>query len=154
MKTNSTLFLKAVVILLGISVFVFDIAALLGANSSDDISEFSPLLYVLVLSSLPFFYGLYQLMQLLKLIDLNKGFSELSVRALGNMKKCALGVAVVFTVGIPLVYFVGQRADAPGLIAFGLVMAFISIVIATFTAVLEMLVAKGFVIKNENDLTV
>jgi hypothetical protein len=49
MKTNSTLFLKAVVILLGISVFVFDIAALLGANSSDDISEFSPLLYVLVL---------------------------------------------------------------------------------------------------------
>jgi hypothetical protein len=151
---NNTFFLKAVVFLIALGVILFDIAALIGANSSDDISEFSPLLYVLVVSSLPFLYGLSQVMQLLRYIDMNKGFSELSAIALRNMKNCAVFVSAVYVIAMPVIYFVGNRADAPGLIAFGLVLVFISVVIATFTAVLEMLVRNGLEIKTENDLTV
>jgi hypothetical protein len=151
---NNTFFLKAVVFLIALGVILFDIAALIGANSSDDISEFSPLLYVLVVSSLPFLYGLSQVMQLLRYIDMNKGFSELSAIALRNMKNCAVFVSAVYVIAMPVIYFVGNRADAPGLIAFGLVLVFISVVIATFTAVLEMLVRNGLEIKAENDLTV
>lgn len=154
MKKESTLLLKTVVLGLGFLVVGFNLAAIRAMVIGDDLAESSIVLAILMLSTLPFLYGLYLTFKLLKYIDENKGFSELSVKALKLMKQCALAVSLIYTIAMPLVYFIANREDAPGLMAIGLVLTFIAVVIATFTAVLEKLVRNGLHIKSENDLTV
>lgn len=154
MKKESTLLLKTVVLGLGFLVVGFNLAAIRAMVIGDDLAESSIVLAILMLSTLPFLYGLYLTFKLLKYIDENKGFSELSVKALKLMKQCAIAVSLIYTIAMPLVYFIANREDAPGLMAIGLVLTFIAVVIATFTAVLEKLVRNGLYIKSENDLTV
>lgn len=154
MKKDSTLLLKTVVFGLGFLVMGFNLAAVRALIIGDDLAEFSLVLAVLMISTLPFFYGLYLTFKLLKYIDVDKGFSELSVKALKSMKNCALIVSLIYVLSMPFVYFVADREDAPGLVAIGLILVFIAVVIATFTAVLEKLVRNGLDIKSENDLTV
>jgi hypothetical protein len=55
---------------------------------------------------------------------------------------------------MPYIFYVGDRDDAPGAVAIGLVIVGASFVIATFAAVLQKLLESGRKIKSENDLTV
>ena len=47
-----------------------------------------------------------------------------------------------------------QIDDAPGILAFGLVITFASIVIAVFAAILQKLLKEAIDIKSDNDLTI
>ncbi len=78
----------------------------------------------------------------------------LSVKALKNIKICALIITGLYVVILPFVYFVAELDDAPGLIIIGMIPAFASIVIAVFAAVLQRLLQEAILIKSENDLTV
>lgn len=160
MKRGTTLFLKAAVILIGIPVlalciFVVPEIANFAAELYPDMTYLKYLVFVdLYATAIPFYFALYQAFKLLSYIDQNKAFSELSVRALKNIKYCAIIISGLYVVGMPLFYLIAEMDDAPGVIVVGLVMIFASLVIAVFAAVLQKLLKEAIDIKSENDLTV
>lgn len=105
-------------------------------------------------SAIAYFIALYQAFRLLSYIDKNQAFSELSVSALKKIKLSGITISILFTAVLPLIYFVAEVDDAPGLILLGLVVIGASIVIAVFAAVLQKLLQHAIDIKSENDLTV
>ena len=113
-----------------------------------------PILIGMYLSVIPYFVALYQSFKLLSYIDKNQSFSELSVKALKNIKFCAMIISGLYVVILPFVYFVAELDDAPGLIIVGMVPIFAALVIAVFAAVLQRLLQEAIHIKSENDLTV
>ena len=154
MSQRSTLFLKVVVVLIGVTVLVLCLFALPIAIISEKAGYYRPLLLGMYVPAFPFFIALYQSLKLLNFIDKKKAFSELSVRALGNIKYCAIAIAALYAAGMPYIIYVAGKDDAPGVTAIGLVIVFASIVIATFAAVLGKLLQEVLDIKSENDLTV
>jgi len=113
-----------------------------------------PALIGMYVSAIPFFIALYQAFKLLSYIDKNQSFSELSVTSLKNIKFCAITISGLYVVMMPFVFLVAELDDAPGLIIFGMVPVFASMVIAVFAAVLQRLLQEAIHIKSENDLTV
>jgi len=160
MKRGTTFFLKVSIILLGIAVltlcvFLVPEIANYAAELYPNRTNMKSLVYIdLYASAIPFYIALYQALQLLSYIDKNKAFSELSVRALKNIKNCAITISGLYALGMPLFYLVADKDDAPGIIVIGMVMIFASMVIAVFAAVLQKLLKEAIDIKSENDLTV
>jgi hypothetical protein len=153
MKKGSTLFLKSVIYLIGIAVIAsgfFFTAAVVRQSGW----LFMPILIIMYLTVIPFFFAIYQALKLLGYIDKDVALSELSVKALKNIKYCAIAVSALYAAGMPFLVYVADKDDAPGAVGIGLIVIFASIVIATFTAVLQKLVQNWLDIKSENDLTV
>lgn len=150
MKRVETLFLKIAVILIGIPVLALCIFWLPGF-----INYLSSIIIIAVYAAaISYYFALYQAFRLLCYIDKNKAFSELSVNALKNIKYCAIIISILFAVIAPLVFPVADADDAPGLVAFPLLIVFASSVIAVFAGVLQKLLKEAIDIKSENDLTV
>jgi len=160
MERGSTLFLKIVVILIGIPVlalciFVVPGLANFAAELYPDHAYMKYLIYLdLYLAAIPYYIALYQAFKLLSYIDKNNAFSELSVSALRVIKYCGITISIVIAAGMPLYYLVADKDDAPGIILIGLIIIFASLVIAVFAAVLQRLLKQAIDIKSENDLTV
>ncbi|MET3548561.1 hypothetical protein ABID47_005191 [Paenibacillus favisporus] len=160
MKRVSTLFLKVAVFLIGmpilaLCIFVVPGIANFAAELYPDHTYLKYLVFVdLYASAVPFYLALYQSFRLLIYIDRNEAFSELSVRALKNIKYCAVAISILYVAGLPLLYLIAEADDAPGVILIGLVIIFASMVIAFFAAVLQRLLKEAIDIKSENDLTV
>ncbi len=154
MKRGSTLFLRGVVILIGLFILALCVFVLPVGIRTDRVGYYAPILWGLYVPAIPFFFALYQTMNLLGHIDRNEAFSEMSVSALKNIKYSAGAIATLFTAGLPYIYYAADRDDAPGVLAIALVITFASLVIATFAAVLQKLIQNAVDIKSENDLTV
>lgn len=150
MKQGSTLFLKMAVIFIGIPVLALCIFWLPGFVNYLPY----PILIGVYATAVSFFFALYQALKLLSYIDKNKAFSDLSVKALKNIKYCAITISSLYAVLIPFLFPIADADDAPGLIAFPLIIVFASMVIAVFAAVLQRLLQEAINIKTENDLTV
>jgi hypothetical protein len=127
-------------------------------GGSEEFPTASRALFLIMLgmyaSAVPFFAALWQTLKLLGYIDQNKAFSDLSVRALRNIKRCGIAIAVLYIGGVPLLFPIAQADDAPGLLAIGMVIALAPIVIAVFAATLQKLLQNAIDLKSENDLTV
>jgi hypothetical protein len=154
MKRGSTFILRAVVIILGLIVLALCLFLLPSAINSEEVGGYRPILLGLYVPAIPFFFALYQTMRLLSYIDKNNPFSSLSIKGLKYIKYCALVISALFAAGMPYVFIVADRDDAPGVIVLGLVIIFASGVIATAAGVLQALVQNAVDIKSENDLTV
>jgi hypothetical protein len=160
MKRGTTFFLRVAIILIGIPVlalcvFLVPELANYATELYPDRTYLKLLIYIdLYASAIPFYIALYQALQLLSYIDKNKAFSELSVRALKNIKNCAIAISGLYALGMPLFYLVAEKDDAPGVIVIGMIVIFASMVIAVFAAVLQKLLKEAIDIKSENDLTV
>jgi len=159
MKQGSTLFLKVVIVLIGILVFTLCIFLFPWFNVASQNNPKVPYLPYLFLSylyvtAIIFFFALYKAFKLLQYIDYNKAFSELSVKALNSIKNCALAISMMFVLIMPFIFYLAQIDDAPGLAALGLIITFASIVVAVFAAVLQKLFKNAIDIKLENDLTI
>lgn len=160
MKQVSTLFLKIVVFLIGLPVLALcifivpEFGKLAEVLYPDKIYIKVLVLTYLYLSAVPYYFALYQAFKLLGFIDKNIAFSEHSVVALRKIRNSALSISVVHTLGLPLVYMLAEKDDAPGLILIALIIIFASLVISVFAAVLQKLLIEVIDIKNENDLTV
>jgi hypothetical protein len=113
-----------------------------------------PVLVGLAVALMAFFVAAAQAWRLLNYVDKNKPFSKDSIRALRNIKWAALLIGAVFMCAMPLVYWIAQSDDAPGLILFGLLFAGIPLAVGVFAGVLESLIQKALDLKAENDLTV
>ena len=116
MKRGSTNFLKIAVIFLGIPILALCIFVLptLAKDAAESNSEFAYVVYgiviVMYVSAIPYFVALYQAFKLLSYIDKNKAFSEISVKALKNIKHCAITISGLYVVGTAiLLYLCGVR---------------------------------------------
>lgn len=154
MKKGSTLFLRGTVFVLGGIVLALCIFVLPEGIRQDGGFGYAPILIGMYFSSIPFYIALYQSFKLLGLIDKNTAFSEAGVGALKKIKYCAVVISGMFALGMPYIFSVADKDDAPGVVAIGLVIIFASAVIATFAGVLEKLLRNVVEIKSENELTV
>jgi hypothetical protein len=154
MKQSSSLFLRAAVATIGLIVLALCIFVLPAVIRDENAGGYRYILLGLYVPAIPFFVALYQAMNLLNYIDTNKAFSDLSVTSLHTIKNCALAITALFAAGMPYIYIVADRDDAPGVILIGLVIMGASLVIATFAAVLQRLLKNAIAIKSENDFTV
>ncbi|WP_026572872.1 DUF2975 domain-containing protein [Bacillus sp. UNC438CL73TsuS30] len=155
----TTLFLKITVFIIGILVlalciFLVPHMANFTAKLYPTIAPMKSLVFIVMYgAAVPFYFGLYQAFNLLRYIDENTAFSELSVKALRNIKGCAITISGLYILGLPLFHFIAKKVDPPiGLIGF--IIIFASLIIAVFAAILQRLLQEAINIKSENDLTV
>lgn len=153
-KNGSTLFLRLVVLSFAALILGLCIVALPMGIMSDKTGLYRWILVGLYIPAIPFFYAIQQTMRLLGHIDKNTAFSDGSVMVLKNIKYCGSLIAGLFSAGMPYVYYVADKDDAPGVIVIGLVIIGASIAVAVFAAVLQRLLQNAIDIKQENDLTV
>ncbi|MBI5004487.1 DUF2975 domain-containing protein [Candidatus Kaiserbacteria bacterium] len=153
MKQGSTLFLKTVIYCLGLAV-LFLCIILVGVISVGNAGIHLPVMLVILAAAVPFFYALYQGVQLLNYIDKNIAFSDRSVRAIRNIKYCAFTISVLYAAAMPYIIHIADKDDAPGVVLIGLVLIVAPLVVCVFAAVLEKLLQNAIDIKSENDLTV
>lgn len=157
---RETLFLKLAVFLMALPVIALCIFAIppIAFGSADYYPEAAflkfPVLIGLYITALAFFIALCQAFRLLSYIDRNTAFSDLSVKALKNIKVCAITISAIYIIFLPFIYIVAERDDAPGLILIGMAIIFGALVITFFAAVLQKLLKNAIDIKSENDLTV
>lgn len=157
---RETLFLKAVIILMAIPVLAVCIFVVppLSSFVAEIIPQWAFLQYVFLiaiyLTAVAYFTALYQTLKLLGYIDKNIAFSERSVKALKNIKYCAIAITVLYILCLPIILYMAQVDDAPGLGGIGMIITFGAMVIAVFAAVLQKLLQNAIDIKSENDLTV
>lgn len=113
-----------------------------------------PILLGIYLAAIPFFIALLQALKLLRQIDLGRAFSSVSITALRRIKQCGLSISAIFAVGMPYVFYIADRDDAPGLVAMVPVIIFASFIVATFAGVLQQLLQSAAELRSDNDLTV
>ncbi|QHT59867.1 DUF2975 domain-containing protein [Paenibacillus lycopersici] len=157
---RGTLFLKIADILMGIPVLaicVFLVPRI--GNYAGELYPHLAYMKALVLidmyaAAIPFYFALYQVLKLLRYMDKNQAFSELSVTALKNIKYCAFAISAVYLLGVPLYYLMSKKIDPPSFMPMSLIIIFSSLVIAVFAAVLQRLLQEAIHMKSENDLTI
>ncbi|MCT1902942.1 DUF2975 domain-containing protein [Oceanobacillus sojae] len=158
MKRGTTVFLKITVLLIGATVLALCIFLLpwLANYSVKMFPEYAylqyPVLIGLYVTAIPFFIALYQALRLLSCIDNNNAFSELSVKALQNIKYDAIVISALYIIGA--VSLLLLNALHPGIALIGLTIILASAVIAVFAEVLQRLLRNALDMKSENDLTV
>lgn len=162
MKKSSTIFLQVVIVAIGIGVLTFMLwePHLEGVNASAtslrEIYFDDPFLAYVYISSIAFFTALYQAFKLLTYVRQNKVFSLASVKALRTIKYCSLITAGLIVAADAYLMIMARQTgeDAAGAVMLGIIATFISLVIATASAVFEKLLQNAVDIKSENDLTV
>lgn len=158
MKQGKIRFLKLAVYGIGIIILLLCIFALpfLAKHAAEANPEYAhlqyPVLIGLYITTIPFFFALYQALKLLGYIENNNAFSELSVKGLALIKYCASTISILYVVGMILLAV--QNALHPGIAIIGFVIFFTSVVIMIFMDVLQELLENVLKIKLENDLTI
>ncbi len=158
MKRGSTLFLKVVLILIGVVTLVGLIwfpQTEGRATNLDLISIYKdPLIIYIYIASIPFFVGLFQAFKLLNLIDANKAFTQDAINTLKIMKFASLSLIGFIALALLYIRFFVHGDDPAGPTALGFMISFASIVIATAAAIFQRLLQNAVDMKSENDLTV
>jgi hypothetical protein len=158
MKRGSILFLRAVLVLIGVGA----LALLLwephteGRNANATIYEIyfkDPFLAYVYVASIALFAALYQAFKVLGYVGHDEMLSPAAVRPLRAIKHCAM-IIIGFVVGAEIFITLGNSDERSGGHFMGVLIAFISTVIVTATAVLERTLQNAVDIKSENDLTV
>ena len=158
MKRASTIFLRAVVVLIGIAGLVFLLwePHIEGRNAHATTFEIyfkDPFLAYAYIGSLPFFVGVYQAFKVLGYAGRNKVFSPAAVKALRTIKYCAISTIGFVAVGEIFIMF-NNSDDRAGGVFMGVLISLGSIVIATVAAMFERILQNAVDMKSENDLTV
>jgi cytochrome bd-type quinol oxidase subunit 2 len=159
MKRISTVFLQAVVVLIGIIALGLLLWMPLTEGRATNLDLFhiysDPLILYAYVASIAFFVALYKTFKLLGYIGQNRVFSSNSVKTLKSIKYCAIILAVLIVVaGVYIRLFHEKEDDPAGFIAICIVTTFVSIVFATAAAVFEKLLQNAIDMKSENDLTI
>lgn len=159
MKRTPTIFLQAVIVLIGIVTLAVLIRVPLTegrAVNLDLLSIYSdPFILYGYAASIAFFIALYKAFKLLGYIGQNKVFSSNSVGALKSIKYCAIVFSIlVVAAGLYIKLFHNKEDDPAGFLAICIVTTFASIVVATAAAIFEKILQNAIDMKSENDLTI
>jgi hypothetical protein len=161
MKKSSTVFLQAVVVLIGVAALTLllwepQVEGVNKNRSNFEIYFQDPFLALVYAGSIPFFIALYQAIRALGYVGRNQVFSPEVVKALRIIRYCALAIiGFVVVEEIWIMSMNNRDNDNPGAPIFmGILIIFPSIVVATVAAMFERILQNAVDIKSENDLTV
>ena len=159
MKRISTVFLQAVIVLIGIVALAILIRLPLTEGRAANLDLFSiyfdPFILYGYAASIAFFVALYKAFKLLGYIGQNKVFSSNSVKTLKSIKNCAIILSIlIVTAGLYIRISHNKEDDPAGFLAICIVTTFVSIVVATAAAIFEKILQNAIDMKSENDLTV
>lgn len=159
MKRISTLFLQAVIVIIGLIALAIMLRLPLTEGRAANLDLFSiysdPFILYGYAAATVFFVALYKTFKLLGYIGQDKVFTTDAVGALKSIKYCAI-VLSIFIVGAGLYIrmFHHQEDDPAGFLAISIVLTFISIIVATAAAIFEKILQNALDMKSENDLTI
>jgi len=141
MKRGTTLFLKAVLALIGIGALAFLLGEphVEGRNAHATLFEIyfkDPFLAYAYVGSIPFFVGLHQAFKVLGYAGRNRQRSPSALRSLRTIKYCAITV-IGFVAGGEVFIMLGDSDDRAGGVFMGVLVTLASVVVATGAAVLE-----------------
>lgn len=159
MKKISTLFLQAVVVLIGLLVLALMIRLPMTegrAANLDLLSIYSdPFILYGYAASIAFFVGLFKAFRLLGYIGQNNVFSSKAVGALRSIKHCAIVLSIfIVGAGLYIIIFHNKEDDPAGFIAICILFTFVSIIVAALAAIVERILKNALDIKSENELTI
>jgi hypothetical protein len=143
MKQGTTTILKLALFLIVIPILCFFIIVLPGVTTGlSHVFPVSPYVQYFGFMGLygavtPFLVALYLTLKLLINFKKEKAFSESSLIALKNIKYCAKIISVLYVIGMPLLFLMGDADDAPGVVLFGLIVILAGITSAFFAAGFE-----------------
>jgi hypothetical protein len=153
MKRSSTVILRLVIISIALLALLI-CGVMVPELIRGQVGGYAPILIGMYLSVIPFFIALYQALKLLGAIDKNEAFSIQSVVSLKKIKYSAAIISALYAIGLPYIYIVADRDDAPGVIVIALAIIGGSFTVAVFAGVAQKLFQNAIDIKSENDLTV
>lgn len=158
MKRGSTVFLKAILILIAIGALVGMIRFPLTEGRAANLDFISiyrdPLIIFLYISSIPFYLALYQAFTLLGYVEKNSVFTHVAVDAVKKIKNCSLAT-IVFLVGFILyIRIVAQGDESAGPTMVGFISIIVSGIFASTAGILQKLLQNAVDLKTENDFTV
>lgn len=160
MKKSLIIFLQVVIVLIGIGALALILwePHLEGRNARATLFQIyfnDPFLVYAYTASVAFFVALYQVFKILGYVKRNEVFSHSSVKALRTIKYCAMTL-VAFIVGAEGYFFIAVSGsdDIAGGVMMGLVMIFVSAVVATVATVFERILQSNLGVKIESDLIV
>ncbi|MFJ5765021.1 DUF2975 domain-containing protein [Lysinibacillus sp. NPDC093210] len=143
-KLSSAFFLKTVAFLIGVAVLAVCIywlpqAAIRDAKMHPGDYSIYPLLICAYGVCITFSVALYQAYKLLSYININNAFSELSLKSLKVIKKCAFTmiIFILFLIVYLRVFAMFTGEDAAGPIALGLIGILVTAIIAAIIDVLQ-----------------
>ena len=160
MKRSSTIFLQAVIVLLGTGALAFLLGEphLEGRNAHATLFEIyfnDPFLAYAYVASIPFFVALYQAFKVLGYAGQNKVFSQAAVKAFRTIKFCAIAIIGFVAVSVVFMPFSDpDDDDGPQGVVMRILITFGSIVVATAAATFERILQNAVDMQSENDLTV
>ncbi|MCM4162744.1 MULTISPECIES: DUF2975 domain-containing protein [unclassified Arenibacter] len=159
MKRASILFLRAVIVLIGMVALFILIRFPLTEGRAVNLDLFSiyldPFILYGYVSSIAFFVALYKAFKLLGNIAQDKLFTLNSIRTLRSIKYCAILLSILILIaGLSIVIFHNPEDDAAGFLSMCIITIFISITVAIALAVLEKILRNAVDMKSENDLTI
>lgn len=159
MKRISTIFLQAVIVLIGIVALAILIWFPLTEGRATNLDlfriYFDPFILYGYATSIAFFVALYKAFKLLAYIGQNKVFSSNSVKTLKSIKYCAVVLSILIVgAGLYIKIAHDKEDDPAGFLAICIVTTFVSIVVATAAAIFEKLLQNAVDMKSENELTI
>ena len=154
----SIIFLKVVVILIGIGTFIIMLwePHIEGRNTHSTLFEIyfqDPFLAFAYIASTPYFVALIQVFKFLEYVKQNQVFSLKAVKTIRIIKYCAISI-IGFTAIGEIFIMLSNSDDPAGGVFIGFLIAFGSIVIATFAIISEKVLQNAVDIKSKNDLIV
>jgi hypothetical protein len=158
MKFGATVFLRVVLVLIGIGALAFLLVEphFEGRNAHATFFEIyfkDPFLAYAYLASTAFFLGLYHAFKVLAYAGRNEEFSPSAVKSVRTIKYCALAL-IGFVLGGEAFIMLHESDDRAGGVFMGVLIFSASIIVATAMAVLERILQNAVDLKSENDLTV
>lgn len=151
---GTTLFLKSVIVLVGLLVLLLCVFLLPAGIRSDNVGYYRPILIGMYFPAIPFFIALFQGFRLLSLVDQNKIFSHASIHTLRVITYCGVAIALMYTAGLPYIFSVADRDDAPGVMLIGCIFVAASVCVAVGASLFKNLLSHVVEMKSENELTV
>jgi len=158
MKFGATVFLRGVLVLIGIGALAFLLwePQAEGVNAHHTLFQTyfqDPFIAFIYIASVPFFVGIYQAIKLLSFVGRNKEFTPQAVKSVRIIKYCAIAI-LGFVVACEIVIVSHESDDHAGGVMMGAFIFFCSVVVATAMTVLERVLQNAVDMKSENDLTV
>ena len=158
MKFGATVFLRVVLVLVGIGALAFLLVEphFEGRNAHATLFAIyfkDPFLAYAYLASTAFFTGLYHAFKVLAYAGRNEEFSPAAVKSVRTIKYCAIAL-IGFVIGGEVFIMLHESDDRAGGVFMGVLIFSASIVVATAMAVLERILQNAVDMKSENDLTV
>jgi hypothetical protein len=152
LKRYSTIFLQAVIVLLGLGALALMLwePHLEGRNAHATLFEIyfkDPFLAYAYVASLPFFMALYQTFKVLGYARQHTVFSPAAVKALRTIKHCAMSIVGFVAVG-EIFIMLGNSDDRAGGVFLGILISFGSVVVASAAAVFERIVQNAVEIQS------